>query len=210
MRKKIQSIEDGILGAQNNPEILQRMSAYGYTPERLAEGENLLDAVKSKRASQVAEYGNQYAATGELEKLFTASYGEYMVTVKVSRVALKSQPELLAKFKATGLRNRSLSGWLDDAGIFYTNLLETPEAVAALAAFGITEERLRKEQASVKEVENLHSRQLSEKGEAQQATKDRDKLFDQVCNWYSDFRAIARIALYDKPQLLEALGIVKK
>jgi hypothetical protein len=61
----------------------------------------------------------------------------------------------------------------------------------------------------VNEVENLHSKQLSEKGEAQQSTIERDKAFDELCKWYSSFRAIARIALYEKPQLLEALGIVK-
>jgi hypothetical protein len=210
MKRKIQTIEDGILGVQNNPEIQTRMSVYGYTPERITEGKNLLDAVKSRKALQVAEYGNQYIATSELGKLFAASYGQYMVTLKVARVALKTQPEMLTKFKATGDRNRSLSGWLGDAGIFYTNLLATPEALAALSMFGITEERLRREQDAVSEVANLHRRQLGEKGEAQQSTKDRDQLIDQLCDWYSDFRAIARIALYDKPQLLEALGIVKK
>jgi hypothetical protein len=62
----------------------------------------------------------------------------------------------------------------------------------------------------VEEVENLHIKQLSEKSAAQQATQKRDEAFDELCDWYSDFRGIARIALYDDPQLLEALGIVKK
>ncbi|MDR1583443.1 MAG: hypothetical protein LBS55_09360, partial [Prevotellaceae bacterium] len=50
----------------------------------------------------------------------------------------------------------------------------------------------------------FHSKQLSEKGKAQQSTIERDKAFDELCKWFSSFRAIARIALHDKPQLLEA------
>jgi hypothetical protein len=32
-------MENGISGVQNNPEIQERMSQYGYTPERVAEGQ---------------------------------------------------------------------------------------------------------------------------------------------------------------------------
>jgi hypothetical protein len=183
---------------------------YGYTPERLTEGKTLLESAKGTKASHVAEYSDKYVATNEVGKRFTSAYGQYMITLKVTRVALKKQPELLTRFKATGKRRRSLTGWLSDATIFYSNLLESEEAIVALSKFGITPERLRKEQELVKEIEDLHSQQLVEKGEALQATKDRDKLIDEIGDWYSDFRAIARVALFDKPKLLEALGIVTK
>ncbi|MDR3236058.1 MAG: hypothetical protein LBT48_04940 [Prevotellaceae bacterium] len=36
---RLHSMENGISGVQNNPEIQERMSQYGYTPERVAEGQ---------------------------------------------------------------------------------------------------------------------------------------------------------------------------
>jgi hypothetical protein len=206
----LHKIENGILGVQNNPEIQNRLSAYGYTPERIAEGKRLLDKTLQLMTAQVEEYSDQYLATGELGKLWTAAYADYMITLKVTRVAFNGQPELLQRFNATGKRNKSLSGWLRDSRILYTNLLNSPEALSVMAGFGYSAERLYAELQAVNEVENLHSRQLSEKSAAQQATLERDRAFDELSKWYGDFRAIARIALYDKPQSLEALGIVKK
>ena len=92
----------------------------------------------------------------------------------------------------------------------YANILGTPEALTVLAQYGYSPDRLAAELAAVDEVEALHSKRLGEKSEAQQGTVERDKAIDELCNWYSDFRAIARIALYDTPQLLEAMGITVK
>jgi hypothetical protein len=203
-------MENGISGVQNNPEIQERMSRYGYTPERVAEGQVKLGNVKRLTASHAEEYSEQFVATGKLGKSWANTYGKYMITLKVVRVAFHREPGKLQDFHATGKRHRSLSGWLNDARILYTNLQETPGALETMMQYGYTDKRLQEEQQQVEEVAQLHSLQLEETGAAQQSTQDRDRAFDELCDWYSDFRAIARVALYDKPQLLEGLGIVKK
>jgi hypothetical protein len=206
---KLHSIGNGILGVQKNPEIQEKLNPFGYTAERMEEGKVLLDKTTRLMTTQVEEYSDQFVATDELGKSWKTAYANYMVTLKVVRVAFVGQPELLRRFNATGKRSKSLSGWLRDAKILYTNLLDTPDALTVIAGFGYSAKRLEIELQAVSAIEELHSKQLSEKGGAQQATLERDAAFDELCKWYSSFRAIARIALYDKPQLLEALGITK-
>ena len=207
---KLLKIRESILGVENNTEIREKLNAYGYTFERMSEGKRLLEVVTHMMTTHVEEYSNQYIATSEFAKLWKSVYANYMITLKVLRVVFTDQPEMLQRFNATGKRNRSLSGWLRDATIMYTNVLNSQETLNTLAEFGYSFEKLNKEFQAVTEVEQLHTKQLNEKGIAQQATLDRDAAFDDLCKWYSKFRAIARIALYERPQLFEAMGIIKK
>ncbi len=208
--KKLHTIENGILGAINNPEIKAMMEKYGYTQQRLEEGRSLLDKSLKLMTVHVKRYSDQYIATDTVSKQQESAYASYMVVLKIVRVAFKGNVELLNRFNATGIRSKSLSGWLREARILYTNLLKSQEELAVMEKFGITPERLEKDLKAVNMVEELNSKQLEKIGEAQQSTLARDETFDALFNWYSDFRAIARIALYNKPQLLEVLGIVKK
>jgi hypothetical protein len=203
-------IENGIHGVLNTPEIQHKMDKFGYTQERISEGLNLLEEVKQMVSAHIEHYNSQYASTALLHEKCSEVYAIYMVTLKIVRIAFKGQPDILLRFKANGERQRSLSGWLSDANILYSNLLDMPAAIERMNYFGYSVERLQNEQRDVNEVENLHSLQLSTKGKAQQSTIERNKLLDELSDWYSDFRAIARIALYDTPQLLETLDIIKK
>lgn len=49
--------------------------------------------------------------------------------------------------------------------------------------------------------------QEKEKGEAQEATQKRDAAIAALDEWLGDFRVVARIALEDIPQLMEALKL---
>ncbi len=209
--QKLHTMENGILGALNNSEISQRMASYGYTPERIQnEGKMLWEKASRLTSEHVKKYGEQYASSAESGQTQSGVYGRYMVILKVARVAFKDNPALLKGLEAAGRRPKSFSGWLRSSRIFYANLLANADAVAILANFGITSEALTQELQEVTRTEEVYSKELESRAGAQQSTAERDQAFDELCNWYSDFRAIARIALYDKPQLLEALGIVKK
>ncbi|MDR0606059.1 MAG: hypothetical protein LBG80_17370 [Bacteroidales bacterium] len=205
--KKIHSVEEAIKGASSSQEIIDILTAHGYPPEEIRKAEIMLENVKHLTSTQVEDYSDKYAANELVNKEWNTSYSLYMIILKIVRVVFKDEMDMLKRFKATGKRRRSLSGWLNDANIFYSNILDTPAAIERLQRYGYTYERLQKEYDGIKKVEDLHSRKLAEKGEAQQSTVERDKAFDELYNWYSDFRAIARVAFYDKPQLLEALGI---
>jgi hypothetical protein len=206
---KLYKIEMSIRGVLNNPEIQDQMSAFGYTPVRIAVGEGMLLEVRRVEALQAEKYSDKYVTTGEFDEQSEEVYALYIITLKVTRVAFRKLPGRLQEVHATGRRRRSLSGWLDDARIMYANL-ETPAMLAEMEKFGYTAARLQQEREQVEAIAALHGKQLQESGVAQQLTVDRDKLIDELCSWYSDFRAIARAALYENPQALEALGIVVK
>ncbi|AKP50231.1 hypothetical protein [Cyclobacterium amurskyense] len=60
----------------------------------------------------------------------------------------------------------------------------------------------------ISDIEAARSEYLQEKGESQDATKEKDATFAKMDDWMSEFYAVVRIGLEDNPQLLEALGKV--
>ena len=86
--------------------------------------------------------------------------------------------------------------------------MNSPDILAKLGIYGVTEEKLETGQAEVKAVEAANLVQEKERGEAQTATKARDVALDELNEWMGDFIALARVALDEQPQRLEKLGVV--
>lgn len=201
------AVQVAIANALANPDIQTSLSEFGYTSKRLTEGKALHEAALQAHLQQQAEYGDQADATAALNQARDTADKSYMRLVKIARIALKDNPGAIARLDLNGKRKRSLSGWLLQTQQFYGNLLNAPDLLEAMNQYGITKTKITTAQAEIAAVTTANLAQETEKGEAQNATKIRDAAIDRLSEWFSDFVAIARIALEDSPQRLESLGI---
>jgi anion-transporting ArsA/GET3 family ATPase len=196
------SLSDGI--------IKTALANYGYTEEKLKTGKQLYEEAVALQNAQKKEYGDQIAATAELNNTWEMAHQQYIRTLKIARVAFNDNIKADKTTMLFGRRKQSLSGWLEQARAFYKNLLGDTDFLAALSEFGYTEEKLRQESTLIDQVISKHLAQKKEIGEAQEATETRDKALDKLANWISDLRAVAKVALEDNPQQLEKLGILAR
>ena len=206
---KLLFAQNAISNAQTNPEIIAALAVFGYGDAKMKAGKALYTKAANLQVKQVKEYGEQFAATDALNLAKATTNKIYIVHVKIARIALKGDRGAAESLQLSGRRKETFSGWLKQAKALYTNALNTPAVLEALAQFGITKKNLSGAKAQVFDVEAKLNAQFKEKGEAQAATQLRDEAFDDLQDWMSDFIAIARIAMEDQSQYLEMLGIVE-
>ena len=209
MDARLLAAQVAIDNALNNADIKAYLAQYGYESARLNEGKALLAATQQLHQKQKSEYGDQFATTTALQSVWEQANNEYMRCVKIARVALKSDRGARQKLALDGKRKVIISGWITQARQFYANALADAGITAKLAEYGITQEKLQSGQQQVAQVETANIAQKKEKGEAQQATLERDAALKKLDDWMSDFTAVARVALEEKPQLIEKLGILE-
>ena len=191
--------------AREVPAILAALEVYGYDDAVLRQGQDLLDAASALHSAQRKEYAEQYGATAAFNEGQAKADRLYTQHRKIAGIAFKNDLTRMGTFELDQAKKKSYSGWLTQARHFYTNLLADADAIAALGRFRITQEQLEEGYALVEQTEALVKAQKKETSEAQKATKDRDAALDELHEWMSEFKAIAKIALADDAQLLEAL-----
>ena len=197
-------------GSLNHSEIQGYLSQYGYALERLQAGKSLYETAFSAHERQKKEFGEQIDATAEFKKVWEEAQKNYMRYVKIARIAFKDKPGIFTELALNGKRKRSFSGWLLQASQFYGNLLGEQQRLEAMGNYGITPELLTAGQVDLEAVQTANISQQKEKGDAQAARETRDEAIDNLDDWLSDFIAIAKIALEEKPQLMESLGILAR
>ena len=193
--------------ALSNPELQKYLGPFGYPSEELQNGRALYDTAFAAHYKQKEEQAEQIGATAELDRLREAVNQAYMRHLKLARVAFKKDTVATAKLALLGRRNRSFSGWLGQVQQFYMALASDDRLQQGLARFGVTPAAITQVQADIQATIQANVARETEKGEAQQATQERDTALDALLDWHSDFIAVARVALEEKPQLLEMLGV---
>lgn len=97
--------------------------------------------------------------------------------------------------------------WHETIKTFYTTSQASSEIQTPLATLKVSAEHITEMNKTITEMEHLRAAYLREKGESQDATNLKDNAFAALDDWMREFKAVAKIALEEHSQLLEALRI---
>ncbi len=194
----------------NDELILSAVSQYGYTSEKLQQAKTLLNEAQTASDSFTKEYNDVDIAFNERNNAFEHVDELYKKYLAIAKIVFKNDHAAQVSLDLNGRRASRISKWLAQTTSFYTNLLANEQWVNQMNTFGITNESLQEGSTGVNSIKLQNEHILREKGDAQQATLLRDNKIEDLYEWIQDYETIVSIALMEKPQLLEKLGIIVK
>ncbi len=210
IEEQLKMIGVAIQNTVDNVDIQAALAKRGYDSVAMGEAKLLLQGANKFYISQKDKYGNKYGAKDDFDQLKEEIEDEYTDHIALARVALKNNRGELEKLQLNSRREKSISGWLSQAKTFYKNAIDSATIKAALLKKGITEVEMKAVLDKIGSLEQKEANKFSTRGDAQNATADRNNAIDELTDWYRDFRDTAKVALKKTPQLLENLGIIAK
>ena len=191
---------------EKQSEIATIMAEFGYDETLLTEGKTLL--TKTRAAFDFNKKEDD--ETSEAYKNFTTLKENLATTYtlhrKKAKVIFRKESTTLNKLSLSGSLPTAYIKWLETVKKFYAVASADSDIQSKLVRLKITTEELNGTIELITNLELARAEYLREKGESQDATKQKDKAFGEIDDWMSEFYAVAKIALEDNPQLLESLG----
>ena len=195
---------------ESQPQIASTMAEYWYDSTKVAEGKALYDTTRlayDSNKTETDEEAAAYAVFASKEDQLAKIYAEHR---KKAKVVFRNDTVTADKLQISGSLPQAYVKWLETVKNFYNLALADNDIQTKLSRLKITPVELTAAQALIPEVDAARAAYLKEKGESQDATTKKDTAFAKLDDWMKEFYAVAKIALEDNPQLLEALGKVVK
>jgi hypothetical protein len=196
--------------AVSQPGIVREMSELGYNAAKIEEGRNLLVWTRTVYDFNKLEDTESSEASRLLKDARQALHKRYMLHRKKAKIVFRDRPEALRRLQLDTPVQSSYIGWIEQVKAFYAALLSEPDLLKQLSNLKVDDVQVADARKQIGTVEHCRADYLREKGESEDATQQKDNALRDMERWMSDFYAVARIALEDSPQLLEALGKMVK
>lgn len=187
-------------------EIKTELSEYGYTDIEISKGKELFDKALSEYQKNVKETQEENTTHHLFNQKLEEVMAMYAIDRKKARIVFKDQNDVLINLRLKGRSSQAISAILDDVRVFYTTLQQNSSLVTTLNRMKIDDSHIANQIQKISDTEKAYAQYTKKKGESQQATKNKTQALKAVEKWVKEFYAIAKIALSDKPQLLESIG----
>lgn len=191
-------------------QIAATMAEYGYDTPAMAIGKALYDEARQAYDANKKETDESSAAYQAFDAKRKELAGLYASHRKKAKVVFRNDSLTSKQLELDGTLPQAYIKWLETVKKFYALTLADTDLQTKLSRLKLTSGDLTAASALVPGVEAARAAYLKEKGESQDATTLKDAAFAKLDDWMSECYAVARIALEDNPQLLEALGVMVK
>ena len=204
-----QQLNTGQLAIGNSlsdPEIQSLVAQFGYPAVKLNEGKALYDCALSAVNAEKSAAGAQQESTRVLEQAETSAREAYQALAKVARAVFGKDKAQLNALGLSGNTPKDTAGFIACAYTLFDNARTLP----ALADYGYDSVKLQSERAKIAAYDSANQQQEAAKGAAQQATREQDSALQALNEWTSQYLKIAKVALREKSQLLEKIGVTAR
>ena len=211
--KPMSKIEDQLRRANlaiNNSladeEIKALVAPRGYTTDKLTAGKALYEAAQTAVSGKTGVHGAKKDATSQVDQSQAAARLAYQDLAKTARKAFRDDKAKLAILGLSGPEPDSTAGFLNAARTLFDNA-KTPAVQAVLQDYGYTPEFLASERAKIDAFDQSDQSQEAAKGASEGATQTQQQKLADLNAWVSTYLGIAQIALRDRTDLQEKIGI---
>lgn len=205
-QKFIQNV--GILfeNLNNQEDLKAELAEYGYDDTEVAKGKALYDKALEEYQKNIREGQEETTSYKIFTDKINAVSEIYRTDRKKARVVFKDANDTLVNLRLKGKASQSIANMIDDMKVFYTTIQQNEDLFNAIKRLKITTEHIAKQVQGIADTEKAYADYTKEKGENQQATKNKNQAFANLDKWVREFYAVAKIALEDQPQLLESIA----
>lgn len=182
------------------------LAEYGYDSATIQQGEALYNTLIEKYNANKTESAEETTAYAVFDAALETTLATYSIDRKKAKIIFKDQPDVLKNLHIKGIAPVRNAALIDTMRLFYETLNTNTQLLNALQRLKITADHVNQQLTNIANTQNAYAAYIQGKGESQQATQDKNKAFDAVTKWVSEFYAVAKIALDDQPQLLESVA----
>ena len=190
--------------------MLKLLAEYGYNAARIKEGQKLYEAARQAVNSHKTLSGEQQFKTSEVNRITKGAYDAYQALAKVARAVWLHEPAKLAALGLQGKMPKTTAGFLTAAYTLFDNAVANDTAAQSLAAYGYTRSKVAAEKAKIMAMDKMNQLQEAAKGDAQDAARSQQLALRELGEWLARFIKIAKVALRNKRQYLEKLGVLAR
>ncbi len=205
--KFFERVRIALTNAESHAEIKPLISQFGMDETKIAEGWVVFNKAKNSFELKDQEDIDKKVSSNEYKQTFEEFLGLFKRHRNQSLIFFKKHPDFLVKLGIKGRLPSQYNKIFDNAKNFYHAIQKHSDIQEKLLLCKITPETVTDCLSKLNNVMSLRATFDKESGEAQDATVQKNLDLIELKEWIEEFDIIAKIALYDKPQLLESLGI---